>query len=88
MPSEYLDIGGIRDRHQQCTLGLWWKDQRFEYSETNLIYKGVHRLHDVLDTDTEWLVWKFTYDVSDNLIRIEGPLPGSWNGRASIAWGA
>jgi hypothetical protein len=59
-----------------------------EYSEANLlIYKGVHELHDVADTDLEWEIWKYTYS-GTNCVRIEGPLRGSWNGRAALAWGA
>jgi hypothetical protein len=85
--SQIIDIGGIRDRAQQCILGIWWKDQRFEYDGANLlIYKGSHPDHDADITDENWAVSKFTYD-GDNVVRIEGPLIGSWDGRALLAWG-
>jgi len=85
--TEYLDIGGIRDRHQQCTLGLWWKDQRFAWSTGNLLYRGVHKLHDATITSTDWVIWKFTHDTDGNVTRIEGPIIGSWDGRALLGWG-
>lgn len=65
-----------------------WKDQRFDYDISNkLIYRGVNIGHDAAVAGTDWFVWKFTY-VGENVTRIEGPLVGSWTGRASIAWGA
>lgn len=85
--TEITSVGGVRDRLHICTLGCWWKDQRLEYSSGNIIYRGVHRLHDADAGDAEWAIWKFTYDGTD-ITRIEGPLTGTWTGRASLAWGA
>lgn len=87
MATEILSVGGVRDRGHICILGCWWKDQRFDYTDSKLIYKGVHRLHDAADTDAEWAIWKYTY-TDANVVRIEGPLDGTWNGRASLPWGA
>ena len=89
MATEIINLGGIRDRGHQCTLSIWWKDQKFEYDvSNNLIYRGAHRLHDPADSADEWIVWKYTYDVSNNCTRIEGPIPGTWDGRATMAWGS
>ena len=88
MAVEVPSIGNIRDRLHQCVLGMYWHDQRNEWVESNLIYSGVHRLHDAAEGDTEWAIWKYTYNVSNQLIRKEGPLQGSWTGRGSLAWGA
>jgi len=87
MSTEIMSVGGVRDRLHICTLGCWWKDQRFEYSNGLLIYKAVHRLHDASITEIEWAIWKFTYSGTD-VVRIEGPLSGTWDGRASLGWGA
>jgi len=85
---EVPSIGNIRDRLHQCVMGMHWHDQRFEWSSGNLIYMGVHRLHQATETEAEWAIWKFTWDASSNLTRMEGPLEGTWNGRASLSWGA
>lgn len=61
-------------------------DTRMEYSGENIIYKGIHATHDAVTSNTSWLVWKFTWS-GGNLIRIEGPLEGSWDNRASLGWG-
>ena len=66
-------------------------DTRMEYSAGNLTYKGVHSTHDALTSVTSWWVWKFTWSAAypdGNLTRIEGPLEGSWDGRAALGWGA
>jgi hypothetical protein len=86
--TQIMDIGGIRDREQQCILGVWWKDQRFAYTDANLLeYKGCHAEHDAADTDENWVVWKYTYSTT-YVVRIEGPLVGAWHDHATLAWGA
>jgi YD repeat-containing protein len=65
-----------------------WKNQLFEYNASGLlIYKGAHKLHNAAVTETDWSVWKLTWDSSGNLIEMEGPLEGAWDGRASLTWG-
>lgn len=86
MGLEIPSIGNIRDRGHQCILGMYWHDQRFEYSGSDLIYMGVHRLHNTAITDGEWAIWKFTWDGSSNLVRQQGPLEGTWDGRAALDW--
>lgn len=50
-----------------------------------LTYKGIHATHKAATSDTSWLIWKYTW-TSANVTRIEGPLEGSWDGRAALAW--
>ena len=63
----------------------YWKDARYEWSSGDLIYKGLHTTHKAATSDTNWYVWKFTWSGSD-LERKEGPLTGSWDGKAALAW--
>ena len=66
---------------------IQWKDQRFEYASDDLIYIGRSLIHKAATDDTTaWWVWKYSYDGSSNLVRIEGPLPGSWDNRTSLGW--
>ena len=83
---EYV-LGYIRDRNTIAVLGGIWHDQRFDYAGgSNLIYRGVHEMHDMSTANEDWEIWKYTYSGSD-IIRIEGPLRGSWDGRAALVWG-
>jgi hypothetical protein len=62
-------------------------DKLFEYDgDGNIIYLGTHA--DVLasEDDLFWYVSKFGYDGNGNIIRIQGPLTGSWTGRAALGW--
>jgi hypothetical protein len=61
-------------------------DTRMEYSANDLIFKGIHATHKALTSDVNWLVWKYTWSGED-LVRIEGPLEGSWDNRGSLGWG-
>ena len=79
--------GFIRDRLTIAVLGGIWHDVRMEYDVSDLlIYKGTHEKHDMPDTDTDWEIWKYTYD-GTNVTRIEGPLRGAWHDRATLSWG-
>ena len=83
---EYV-MGFIRDRNTIAILGGIWHDERKDYDVGgNLIYRGVHEMHNIAVTDENWEVWKYTYTGS-NVVRIEGPLRGTWDGRATLAWG-
>ncbi|NIR65847.1 MAG: hypothetical protein GWO10_19280 [candidate division Zixibacteria bacterium] len=65
-------------------------DTRFESdSNKNMKYKGIHATHKALTSDSNWLIWKFTWELISGdycLKRIEGPLEGAWDNRASLAW--
>jgi hypothetical protein len=83
---EYI-LGFIRDRLTIAVLGGIWHDQKFDYDiSSNLIYRGLHEMHKIGDSNTEWEIWKYTYNVGNNVTRIEGPLRGSWTDRAALAW--
>lgn len=72
-------------------------DTRMDFDTTTftgkavLEYKGIHATHKALESDSSWLIWKYTWQLlagsSPDIVRIEGPLEGSWTGRASLAWG-
>jgi hypothetical protein len=88
--AQYPDyvMGFIRDRLTIAVLDGIWHDVRMEYGATGLLtYRAVHEMHDVAITDPDWEVWKYTYDTSGRLTRLEGPLHGAWNDRASLVWG-
>ncbi len=66
-------------------------DTRFENdSNKNMKYKGIHRTHKALESDANWLIWKFTWELISGsycLARIEGPLEGAWSNRDGLSWG-
>jgi hypothetical protein len=65
--------------------GSKWKDQRYDYTSGNLDYKGVNETHKAATDSSTWEISKYTWTGS-NITRIEGPLTGSWDGRAALAW--
>lgn len=67
------------------SLGARWNDQRFDYTSGDLDYRGANETHNAVITSESWYIWKYTYSGGD-LVRIEGPLTGSWDGRASLGW--
>jgi len=65
-----------------------WLDERYDYAGgTNVIYMGKNLTHNAAQAAVTWYVWKFTWDASNNCTRKEGPLVGSWAGRAALGWG-
>ena len=80
-----VEMGGIRDRLTISVLNGYWHDQRYAYSGDDMIYKGCHHTHKADEGDTDWVIWKYTY-TAGNVTRIEGPLEGSWTGRAALDW--
>jgi hypothetical protein len=69
----------------------WYLDEseskvvRMEYSGDNLIYRGINKAHKAATSSATWVVYKYTYTGTD-LTMIEGPLIGTWDGRASLDW--
>jgi YD repeat-containing protein len=64
------------------------EDYRYEWDVSgNLVYYGYNSAHDADQTETGWIVTKFTYDEDGNITRQEA-LIGSWSGRTSLGWGA
>ena len=62
-----------------------WKDTKLEYSDGKPIYKGLNAFNGISDDDVSWRIYKYTWD-GDDCTRIEGPIIGSWTGRASLNW--
>ena len=83
---EDMKVGTIRDLGKIIDLKSYWRDKRFAFSDGDLIYMGLNYFHGSATTDTNWEIWKFTWS-SGSPVRIEGPLPGSWDGRAALNWG-
>ena len=79
------DLSGIQDRLTIAVLGGIWKDVRFDYGTGDLDYRGCNITHKAATDEETWSIWKYTYS-SGNLTRIEGPLSGSWDNRASLDW--
>ena len=82
-----LAVGGLKTLKDVLSLGVFWRDTRMEYSDGDLIYRGVHYLHNPDTSEGSWEIWKYTWDGSD-LVRLEGPLPGAWDNRTTLSWGA
>jgi len=62
------------------------QDKRMDWDVSgNLVYMGQNATAGVAEADTKWRISKLTW-TSGNLTRIEGPLTGSWTGRAAILW--
>jgi hypothetical protein len=62
------------------------KDQRQDYTSGEMDYRGTNAIHKAATTATTWQITKYTW-VSSNCTRVEGPLEGSWDGRAALSWG-
>lgn len=62
-------------------------DKRFEYSGSNVIYMGKSTVHKAATSEDHlWDIYKFTWDLSGNCTRIEGPIRGNWTDRAALGW--
>jgi hypothetical protein len=60
-------------------------DQRLDFTSGDLDYLGKHATNGASQSDSAWLIWKFTW-ASGNCTRIQGPLTGAWTNRASLSW--
>jgi len=79
-------VSGIGNKEVLASLNVIWRDKRYDYTSGNMDYMGVNTYHAAATTDTDWEIWKFTYDVDKNTVRIQGPLQGSWDNRAALGW--
>ena len=77
--------GGVLQRDALVGLHAYWKCKRFAYSGSDLIYMGFHAKAGIGTDDDMWAISKLTYSGND-LIRVEGPLTGAWDDRASLDW--
>jgi hypothetical protein len=61
----------------------YWKDQRMDWDGDDLFYKGLHTSSDASTSDANWYIFKYTWATGD-LLRIQGPEVGSWDGREAL----
>ena len=73
---------------QKVPQPLIWQDRKFEYdANDNPIYIGQSVLHDPSTViGNNWWILKITYDVSNNITDVEGPITGNWDSRATLDW--
>jgi hypothetical protein len=65
-----------------------WRDKRYDYTSGNLDYIGFSLSHDPSTSEGQrWWIWKYTWNATPNVTRMEGPVPGNWDDRASLNWG-
>jgi len=81
----YKQAAGVTSVENQIRLGTFWQVVRFEWAGANPLYKGCHYEAGAGTDDAEWEIWKFSLTGSD-ITLIEGPIKGSWDNRASLAW--
>jgi len=79
MPPDVMKVVIIQDKDD------YWKDKRLEYSSGNLVYRGYNTTNKASTSAQDWHIWKYTWSSGD-LTRIQGPLVGTWDGRASLDW--
>ena len=75
----------LQEDFDAYSLGARWLDQRFDYTSGDLDYKGAHSMHMAPMGDGGWYIWRYTWLAGD-LVRIQGPLRGSWTDRALLKW--
>ena len=67
---------------------IHWRDTLLEYDAGGLlIYIGKSLVPNASQSvGNLWYISKCTYDVSDQLVRVEWNLIGNWNDRAALDW--
>lgn len=78
-PIKVMDAGPSTDE------SIYWPELRFDFTTGDLDYLGKHYSSGAATSDGGWLVWKFTWS-SSLPTRIQGPIVGSWDNRASLSW--
>jgi hypothetical protein len=62
-----------------------WKDIRIDNASGNVDYLGKVVTHKESLDSPSWYIKKFTWS-GGMPVRIEGPIQGEWNKRASLSW--
>lgn len=67
---------------------LYWKETRYDYDAGGQVtYEGRNTTHKAATDVATWYIWKQTWSaVPGNLTRRQGPLVGTWDGRAALSW--
>jgi len=61
-------------------------DIRVEYDGSgNILYWAIHPTHKAATSDGGWKIKKYTHG-ANGITRIEGPLVGAWDDRATLSW--
>ena len=63
----------------------YWKVSQYDWTSGDLDYKGFNVTLAAADAATTWYIWKYTWSTG-NPTKIQGPLVGSWTGRAALGW--
>ena len=58
---------------------------RYSYLSGKMNYKGTHNTINPMTSDPNWAIFKYSYTGND-LVLEQGPIVGSWDDRASLAW--
>jgi len=77
--------GGILQRADLINLRCYWRQKLIEYTSGLPDYIGCHYSEKAPTSDADWSVWKFTW-VGSDCTKIEGPLSGAWDNRATLSW--
>ena len=84
-----LRLGKVtRDKHHIPLPNddFMWLDERLDWTSGNVDYRAVTESHKAEVGGDVWWIWKYTWDSTPSCTRVEGPLLGSWTGRAALAW--
>jgi hypothetical protein len=66
----------------------FWKDIRYYLDSSVVMYACHSTVHKASTSDGDkWHIWKYSFDVDGNVIRIEGPIIGNADSHASLGWG-
>jgi hypothetical protein len=64
----------------------YWKEERYAYTSGNPIYIGKNITLGALTSAATWQIWKLDFDADNNCTRRQGPITGTWDGRAALGW--
>lgn len=65
--------------------GNYWKESLFDWTSGNLDYMGLNVVLGAAEAAATWYVFKFSWTLG-NITRCQGPIVGSWTGRAAMGW--
>jgi hypothetical protein len=79
-------VSGVTSINTLANLSSYWKDMRIYYDgNDNIEYICRNHVHKATTAIADWAIWKLTYS-GDNISRMEGPLTGSVDNRATLSW--
>ena len=63
----------------------YWPEVRYDFTTGDLDYLGKNAQAGASTADEDWVIWKYNWS-SSLPTRIQGPLTGSWDNRATLGW--